>query len=83
METILFLGHTELDGSLAASALEGLRAARALADSLGGSSLVAGLVGRDVRAATDGIAGCGAARFLGVSGQDFSQSRYASDAAAG
>ncbi len=82
METTLFLGHTESNGSLATSALEGLGAARALADSLGGSSLVAGLVGGDVRAAVDGIAGCGAARFLGVSGQDFSQSRYASDAAA-
>ncbi len=82
METILFLGHTESDGSLASSALEGLGAARALADSLGGSPLVVGLVGGDVRAAADGIADCGAARFLGVSGQDFSLSRYASDAAA-
>lgn len=82
METILFLGHTESNGSLAASALEGLRAARALADALNGSTLAVGLVGGDVRAATDGISGCGAARFLGVSGQDFSQSRYASDAAA-
>ncbi|MBI2117126.1 MAG: electron transfer flavoprotein subunit alpha [candidate division NC10 bacterium] len=82
METILFLGHTESDGSLPASALEALGAARTLAGATNGSTLVVGLVGGDVRAAADGIAGCGAARFLGVSGQDFRQSRYASDAAA-
>ncbi len=82
METILFLAHTEADGALASSALEALGAARALADGLGGAPLIAGLVGADVRAAAGAVAGCGAARFLGVSGPDFSQSRYASDATA-
>jgi len=82
METILFLAHTEPDGSLAKSGLEALAAAQAMAGSLGGARLVVGMVGGDVRAAAIVIAGCGAARFLGVSGPDFVEARYASDAAA-
>ncbi len=82
METILLLAHTESDGSLARPALEALGAARTLAGSLGGSPLVIGLVGADVRRAADTTAACGAPRFLGVSGSDFAQARYASDAAA-
>lgn len=82
METILFLAHTETDGSLARPALEALGAAKAMADSPGGAQLIVGLVGGDVGAAANVIAGCGAARFLGVSGPDFAQARYASDAAA-
>lgn len=82
METILFLAHTEADGSLAKPALEALGAARTLAGSLGGAPVVVGLVGADVRPAADAIGGCGAARFLGVSGGEFAQARYASDAAA-
>jgi electron transfer flavoprotein alpha subunit len=53
-----------------------------MAGALPGASLIAGLVGPDVRAAANGVAGCGASRFLGVSGPDFAQARYASDAAA-
>jgi electron transfer flavoprotein alpha subunit len=82
METVLFLAHTEADGSLAGPALEALGAAKAMAGSLGGAPVIAGLVGPDIRAAADAIATCGASRFLGVSGADFGQSRYASDAAA-
>jgi len=82
METILFLGHTEPDGSLAKSDLEALGAGKALADSLGGTTLIVGLVGAEIRAAANAIAGCGAARFFGVSGPDFAQARYASDTAA-
>lgn len=82
METILFLAHTEADGLLAKPALEALGAARTMAGSLGGAPLLVGLVGADVRPAADAIAGCGAARFLGVSGPEFAQARYASDAAA-
>jgi electron transfer flavoprotein alpha subunit len=82
METILFLAHTESDGSLAKPALEALGAAQALSGALGGTTLVAGLVGADVGAAANAIAGCGAARFLAVSGPDFAQARYATDAAA-
>ena len=79
METILFLAHTEIDGSLGKPALEALTAARSLASGLAGSRLIAGLVGGDAQAAADQIAGCGAARFLGVSGADFTQSRYSTD----
>ncbi len=82
METILLLAHTESDGSLARAALEALGAARFLAESLTDSTLIVGLVGEDVQPAADSIAACGAARFLGVSGPDFGQARYASDAAA-
>jgi len=39
-------------------------------------------VGEEVQKAAGQIAGCGAARFLGVAGPDFGQARYASDAAA-
>ena len=77
METVLFLAHTEPDGTLGKPALEALTAALAF-----GGTLVAGLAGATVQAAADRIAGCGAARFLGVSGEAFAQPRYASDAAA-
>ena len=79
METLLFLAHTEIDGSLGKAALEALTAARSLVTGLAGSPLIAGLVGGGVQAAADQIAGCGAARFLGVSGADFTQSRYSTD----
>jgi electron transfer flavoprotein alpha subunit len=79
METILFLAHTEIDGSLGKAALETLTAARSLATGLAGSRLIAGLVGGDAQTAADQIAGCGATRFLGVSGTEFTQSRYATD----
>ena len=77
METILVLAHTEADGSLAKNALEALGAAKTL-----GGTLIVGLIGADVKAAANGIAGCGATKFLGVSGTEFSQARYGSDAAA-
>jgi len=82
METILFLAHTESDGSLAKPALEALGAAKAMAGPCGEAPLVAGLVGAEVQAAANAVAGCGAARCLGVSGPDFEEARYASDAAA-
>ena len=82
METILFLAHTESDGSLAKPALEALGAAKAMAGPCGEAPLVVGLVGAEVQAAANAVAGCGAARCLGVSGPDFEEARYASDAAA-
>lgn len=82
METILFLSHTEADGTLPKSALDALAAAKALADTSNGSAFVAGLIGEDVQAAADSIAGCGATSFFGVSGADFAQPRYATDTAA-
>lgn len=81
MERILFLTHTDSDGSLPAAAREALRGAAELATALGAPLTVA-LFGREVEAAADAIAACGAARFLGVAGEDFAVSRYATDAAA-
>jgi len=82
METILLLAHTEADGSLAKSARETLHAARTLNKAMAGSSLVVGLVGENIQAAADAIAGCPAMKYFGVSGAEFTQSRYATDAAA-
>jgi electron transfer flavoprotein alpha subunit len=82
METLLFLAHTEPDGSLAKPALEALGAAKAVAGSLGEGTLVVAVVGAKVQAAANAVAGCGAARCLGVSGPDFEEARYGSDAAA-
>jgi electron transfer flavoprotein alpha subunit len=77
VEKILFLAHTEPDGSLAKAAMETLPAALAL-----GGEVVVGMVGATTQAAADRIAGCGAARFLAVEGDAFTQARYATDAAA-
>jgi electron transfer flavoprotein alpha subunit len=77
MEIILVLTHTEADGSLAKNALEALAAAKSIK-----GTLVVGLIGENVQAAANRISGCNAARFLGVSGVEFSQARYGSDAAA-
>jgi electron transfer flavoprotein alpha subunit len=82
METIVFLAQTEADGSLAKSALEALGGAKALAASLPDSQFIAGLVGGDVQTAASQIAGCGAARVMGVAGPDFAHSRYSTDIAA-
>ncbi|MGD0413201.1 MAG: electron transfer flavoprotein subunit alpha [Verrucomicrobiota bacterium] len=82
METILLLAHVEADGSLALSAREALRAARAMNKAIAGSSLVVGLIGQSVQAAADSIAACPATRYFGVAGAEFGQSRYATDAAA-
>jgi electron transfer flavoprotein alpha subunit len=82
METILFLAHTEPDGTLAKQAFEVLGATMSLKDSLPESILVVGLVGGEFRPAAESIGSCGAARVLAVAGPDFAQPRYASDAAA-
>src|SRR5690242_1103790 len=82
METILLLAHTEADGSLATSAREALHVAATLHKALAGSNLVAGFVGGDVQSAADSIAVSPATKYFGVSGADFGQSRYATDAAA-
>jgi electron transfer flavoprotein alpha subunit len=79
VETVLFLAHTEPDGSLPKVALEALDAAVELAK---GGKLVAGLFGGNVAPAAETIAGCGAAKVLGVAGEAFAPGRYATDAAA-
>jgi len=74
---VLFLAHTEDDGSLGKAALEALGAAKGL-----GGELTVGLYGAEVQKAADRIAGCGATKFYGVAGAAFKDARYASDAAA-
>ena len=56
METILLLAHVETGGSLARTAREALRAARALNKAIAGSNLFVGLIGESVQAAADSIA---------------------------
>ncbi|HSL20569.1 MAG TPA: hypothetical protein VK886_03475 [Vicinamibacterales bacterium] len=79
--SVLLLAHVEADGLPGRPALEALSAATALATGVG-SPLAVGLVGGEIHRAADSIAGCGATRLLGVSGAEFTQPRYASDAAA-
>jgi len=75
--TVLFLGHTEADGSLSRITLEALAAAKTVS-----GDLVIGLVGLETQNAVESIAGCGASRFLAATGEAFGVSRYATDAAA-
>jgi electron transfer flavoprotein alpha subunit len=82
MERILFLAHTQDDGTLPNVAREALAAAVDLSQKLPGASLSVGLIGQDVKSAADAVAGCGAARFLAVTGAEFATSRYASDVVA-
>ena len=79
MENLLFLSPAE--GALSKNSLEALAATKQLADSLGATFSV-GLWGDDAQASADGLAACGAAKFLAVTGPEFSQARYATDAAA-
>jgi electron transfer flavoprotein alpha subunit len=82
METILVLAHTETDGSLAKSAREALHAAATQHKALAGSTLVVGLIGDNVQAAANSIAASPATKYIGVTGAEFTQARYATDAAA-
>lgn len=82
METILFLAHVEADGTLSKHSQEALESAAALRAALPGSVLVAGLSGDKTQDAANGIASCGATRFLAVEGAAFSSPRYATDALA-
>lgn len=77
MSTILVLVHTEADGSLGKGALEAVTAAKKL-----GGSLVAGVFGEKTDEAANVLAGAGAEKVLAVSGEDFAQPRYGTDAAA-
>ena len=82
MEKVLFLAHTQDDGTLPGIALEALAAAVEMTAKLPGSSLVVGLVGKDVSQAAAAIGSCGAGGFLAVTGEQFAVSRYVSDCAA-
>ena len=81
METILFLSPTEAGSPLSKNALEALATTKQLADSLG-TTFIAALWGDDPKTAADGIASCGAAKFLTATSPEFAQPRYATDAAA-
>jgi electron transfer flavoprotein alpha subunit len=81
MDTILFLAHTEADGTLANPALEALGSAVDLNQALSGE-LVVGLYGAQVQSAANSLANCGAQKFLAVQGDAFSTARYSTDAAA-
>jgi electron transfer flavoprotein alpha subunit len=82
MQTILFLAHVEADGALAQPAFEALGAAKTLVAALPDTALAVGLIGANPSAAADLLAACGATRFWGVAGAEFSQARYATDVAA-
>jgi electron transfer flavoprotein alpha subunit len=77
VENTLVLAHTEADGSLGKAGLEALATALSL-----GGTLTVGLIGAVTAAAANQIASCGAARFLAVTGDAFTQPRYSTDAAA-
>ena len=77
MESILVLAHTEPDGSLARPALETITAAKEF-----GGGFSVGIIGAETQTAANQIAGCGAAKIFGVSGEPFSHPRYSTDAAA-
>jgi electron transfer flavoprotein alpha subunit len=82
METILFLAHTQADGTLSKSALEALSAALDISGKMAPGAMTVGLIGDNLQRAADAVAGCGASKFLAVEGADFGVSRYGSDAAA-
>ncbi len=77
----LLLLHSEADGTLSKAALEALTATQQLAAALGAPFSV-GLIGENAGPAADSIATCGAATFLTITGPEFAQASYASDAAA-
>jgi electron transfer flavoprotein alpha subunit len=81
MGNIIFLAHTEADGTLNKTALEALSSAVELKQSLNGT-LTVGIYGSQIQPAADSIAVCRATRFLAVCGEPFAQSRFATDAAA-
>ena len=81
MERLLFLTD-DGQGDLTKAAREALGLAAALHAGSDGNELAVGIVGSRAAIAADAIAGCGAGRFLAVTGDTFDQSRYATDAAA-
>lgn len=81
MARVLFVGYTDQSGLLSTTLLEGLSGALRLAEQLSGQCVV-GLIGATVDPALKQVGSCGAERFLAVSGEEFQQSRYPTDAAA-
>jgi electron transfer flavoprotein alpha subunit len=80
METILVLAHVDESGaSLSKASLEAVTAGLELSQRID-AALTIGILGRDAEAAASAVGTTGA-RLLAVSGQEFAQARYASDAA--
>lgn len=81
MESVLVLTHAdETDATLTRTSLEALSAGKQLAEELS-ASLTIGILAADATSAARAIASA-APRILAVSGEDFAQARYATDAAA-
>lgn len=78
--SVLYIAHTECDGTLGKVALETLTAAKRLAEGLSADFTV-GLIGGDVAAAAESIGGCGA-KFIAVSGPAYNEGIYSTDIAA-
>jgi electron transfer flavoprotein alpha subunit len=81
MEKILFLTHTQEDGSLPKVAFETLQLAIENAKALS-ANIIVGLIGKNAQAAANQMGGCGAQKFLTVSAAAFESARYGSDVAA-
>jgi electron transfer flavoprotein alpha subunit len=82
MINILFLAHVdEFGNALPKIAMESLSAALKLVGSAD-AQLTIGLIGADVRTAAGQVAGARAVRILAVTGVEFAQARYATDALA-
>ena len=80
--SILFLAHVDESGtSLPNAAYEALGAALDVAQQVG-QPLTIGLIGNNIESAANSVAAAGAQKILAVSGPDFAQARYATDAAA-
>jgi electron transfer flavoprotein alpha subunit len=75
-ETVLLIAFCEDDGSLSRSALESVTAASVLE-----GQLIIGLIGGNTNRAAEQVAATGA-RIISVSGEEFGQARYSTDAAA-
>lgn len=78
MEKTLVLAHIEEDGFVGKSALEAISAAKSLSEQFD-----IGLIGAgSTSSAAKQIGGAGAQKILAVSGEEFAQSRFSTDAAA-
>ncbi len=81
MGNVLFLTHTDEGGNLSKLSLEALSAAKKLAGDLS-SNFHIGLFGEQVQAAADKLSSASAEKIYGVTGNEFMNARYSSDAAA-
>ena len=82
METILFIAHTEADGTISKNSREALAAALALRRDLSSAVLNVAVIGQAAQTAVNSIAACDAAKFWRIEGPDFSMPRYSTDVAA-